>query len=48
MARGMARSSCKKSSPLHVGRNCDAILRGYLATPYDGRLEPDPKEYVWE
>ena len=26
----------------------DGEVEGCLATPYDGRLEPDPKEYVWE
>ena len=26
----------------------DGEVEGCLATPYDGRREPDPKEYVWE
>ncbi len=26
----------------------DGVVQGCLATPYDGRREPDPKEYVWE
>ena len=26
----------------------DGVVQGCLATPYDGRCEPDPKEYVWE
>ena len=26
----------------------DGEVEGCLTTPYDGRLEPDPKEYVWE
>jgi hypothetical protein len=26
----------------------DGEVEGCLATPYDGRHEPDPKEYVWE
>jgi hypothetical protein len=26
----------------------DGEVEGCLATPYDGRLEPDPKEYAWE
>ncbi len=26
----------------------DGEVQGCLATPYDGRLKPDPKEYVWE
>ncbi len=26
----------------------DGEVQGCLATPYDGRLEPNPKEYVWE
>lgn len=26
----------------------DGEVEGCLATPYDGRLEPNPKEYVWE
>ena len=26
----------------------DGVVQGCLATPYDGRLEPDPKEYAWE
>jgi hypothetical protein len=26
----------------------DGEVQGCLATPYDGRLEPDPKEYAWE
>ncbi len=26
----------------------DGLVEGCLATPYDGRLEPDPKLYAWE
>jgi hypothetical protein len=26
----------------------DGEVEGCLATPYDGRLEPDPKEFAWE
>jgi hypothetical protein len=26
----------------------DGEVEGCLATPYDGRLEPNPKEYAWE
>jgi hypothetical protein len=26
----------------------DGEVEGCLATPYDGRLEPDPKDYAWE
>jgi hypothetical protein len=26
----------------------DGEVGGCLATPYDGRLEPDPKDYAWE
>jgi hypothetical protein len=26
----------------------DGEVEGCLATPYDGRREPNPKEFVWE